>query len=74
VGASGTVSEHQGTLLKVESGETANSSADPIFEALTLTICELFVLEYWCETMRPLAEKIAAEMLKRFQIIPKDQP
>jgi NhaP-type Na+/H+ and K+/H+ antiporter len=65
------VTERQGSLLKVESGETANSSADPIFEALTLTICELFASEFWSETMRPLAEKIAAEMTKRFQIIPK---
>ena len=59
--------------MKVESGETANSSADSLFEALTLTICEFFASEFWCETMRPVAEKIAAEMLKRFQIIPKDR-
>jgi hypothetical protein len=30
-------------------------------------------MEFWCETMEPLAEKIAAEMMKRFQIIPKDR-
>jgi hypothetical protein len=36
-------------------------------------ICELFASEFWCETMGPLAEKIAAEMMKRFQIIPKDR-
>jgi hypothetical protein len=60
-------------LVKVESKESANSSADPLFEALTLMICDLFASEFWCETMRPLAEKIAAEMMKRFQIIPKDR-
>ena len=72
MGASGTASERPESTVKVESGETANSSADPLFEVLTLTICELFASEFWCETMRPVAEKIAAEMLKRFQIIPKD--
>jgi hypothetical protein len=59
-------------LVKAESRETANSSADPL-ETLTLMICELFASEFWCETMGPLAEKIAAEMMKRFQIIPKDR-
>jgi hypothetical protein len=54
----------------VESKETAN----PLFEVLTLTICQTFESEFWCETMRPAAEKITAAIMKRFQIIPKDQP
>jgi hypothetical protein len=73
VGASGTASERPESLAKVESRETANSNADPLFEMLTLMICELFASEFWCETMRPLAEKIAGEMMKRFEIIPKDR-
>ena len=73
MGASGTASERPESLVKVESRETADSSADPLFETLTLMICELFASEFWCETMGPLAEKIAAEMMKRFQIIPKDR-
>jgi hypothetical protein len=60
--------------LKVESREIASLRANPLFEALTLTICEVFESEFWCETMRPVAETITAEIMKRFQIIPKDQP
>jgi hypothetical protein len=58
----------------VESREIASLRANPLFEALTLTICEVFESEFWCESMRPVAETITAEMMKRFQIIPKDQP
>lgn len=58
----------------VESREIVNLRDDPLFEALTLTICEIFESEFWCETMRPVAETITAEMMKRFEIIPKDQP
>ena len=60
--------------MKVESREIASLRANPLFEALTLTICEVFESEFWCETMRPVAETITAEIMKRFQIIPKDQP
>jgi hypothetical protein len=60
--------------VNVESKKTANSCADPLLEMLTLTICELFASEFWCETMRPLAEKIAGEMMTRFHILPKEQP
>jgi len=38
VGACGAASERQESLVKVESRETADSSADPLFEALTLMI------------------------------------
>jgi hypothetical protein len=58
----------------VESKEIASLRANPIFEALTLTICETFESEFRCETMRPVAETISAEIMKRFQISPKDQP
>jgi hypothetical protein len=73
VAASGTASERQESFVKAESSDAANLSADPLVEALTLTICELFASEYWCETMQPLAEKIAAEMIKRFEVIPRDR-
>jgi hypothetical protein len=58
----------------VESKEVASLPANPLFEALTLTICDAFESEFWCETMRPVAETITAEIMKRFQFIPKGQP
>ena len=58
----------------VESQKTASLRENPLFEALTLTICQAIEGEYWCETMRPVAETISAELIKRFQIIPKEQP
>jgi hypothetical protein len=64
----------QGSLVMVESKEIASLRATPLFEALTLTICETFASGFWCETMRPVAETISAEIMKRFQVIPKDQP
>jgi hypothetical protein len=73
VRATGTASECQESLVDVQSGATIDPSTDPLVEVLTLTICALFASEFWCETMRPLAEKIAGEMLKRFRVIPKEQ-
>jgi len=58
----------------VEPKEIASLRTNPLFETLTLTICEVFESEFWCETMRPVAETITAEMMKRFQISPKDRP
>lgn len=57
----------------VESQEAVSLRANPLFEALTLTICQAIEGEYWCETMRPVAETISAELMKRFQIIPKER-
>jgi hypothetical protein len=74
VGPSGTARERQECLIDVESGATIDPSTDPLLEVLALTICALSASEFWCETMRPLAEKIAGEMLKRFEIIPKTNP
>jgi hypothetical protein len=64
----------QAPLVIAESRETANLRANPLFETLTLTICGIFESEFWSATMRPVAETITAEMMKRFQIIPKNQP
>lgn len=64
----------KGSLVIVESQQTASLRANSLFEALTLTICQAIEGEYWCETMRPVAETISAELMKRFQIIPKEQP
>jgi hypothetical protein len=72
MGASEAASERQESSEDVESKGIANSSADPLFEAPALMVCDLSVSEYWCETMGPFAEKLAAEMMKRFHIIPKD--
>ncbi len=57
----------------VESQEAVSLRTNPLFEALTLTICQAIEGEYWCETMRPVAETISAELMKRFQIIPKER-
>ncbi len=72
MGAAGTKREPQGALV-VEPRPLANPSTDPLHEVLTLMICDLFASEFWCQTMRPLAEKIAAEIIRRFQIVPKDR-
>ena len=61
----------QGPLVTVESQETASLRASLLFEAVTQAICETFESEYWCETMRPVAETITVNLMKRFQIIPK---
>lgn len=58
----------------VESKKVASLPASRLFDAITLVICQTFESEYWCETMRPVAETITAEIMKHFQIIPKDQP
>ena len=58
----------------VQSQEAASLRANPLFEALALTICQAIEGEYWCETMRPVAETISVELMKRFEIIPKERP
>jgi len=61
-------------MVNVETQEIASLSANSLFEALTLAICQVFEGDYWSETMRPAAERITSELMKRFQIIPKEQP
>jgi hypothetical protein len=62
------------TPVIVESKEIASPCANPLCEALTLTICETFGSEFWCQTMRPVAETMTTAIMKRFQIILKKQP